>query len=116
MANTLRNVRYVLANNTGASIIDLGGSKRAIILSISVCNISSTVEYVHLSISENGGSNKRYFAYAHRVWQEANAAYGNVFYHDSRIVINPNEELWVESNTGPSSNLHVIVSYIDQDT
>ena len=116
MANTLRNVRYVLANNTGASIIDLGGSKRAIILSISVCNISTNQETVNFAVSENGGSNKRYFAHTHKCYGNHQAPYLNVFYHDSRIVINPNEELWVESTDNPSSNLHVIVSYIDQDT
>lgn len=115
MADTLK-VAFTESTNTSEyDTVPANVDSTKTILSIIICNTHATQDatfdmYYYGVGTEDGSTSTGNF----RLYNEQSLPAESTFIHDSKIIINANEELKFKQTGTAANPVHVITSYLDQ--
>ena len=95
-------------NASGEDLVLTGSSLNCTILSISICNITTTDSKFSMYIRVDNGSTVR------RIYQQQDLPAKATFIHNSKLVLDQNDTLNIIETQDNAANFDVVVSYLEQ--
>ena len=108
MADRLLVKKTTITNTTGAVCMDGVAGDAQTVISISICNTSTSVDNTFDIVHTVNGGGTAFFIYLNQSLPAA-----STFIHNDKIVVDDTDEIWVKADG--SADLDVIVSYLQQD-
>ena len=108
MADRLLVKKTTITNTTGAVCMDGVAGDAQTVISISICNTSTSVNNTFDIVHTTAGGSSPIFIYLDQSLPAA-----STFIHNDKIVVDDTDEIWVKADG--SADLDVIVSYLQQD-
>ena len=106
MADTLT-AKYTKIESTSAVAVTTAGSWTTTVLSLSICNITSTDITFDMYVTDNSNSNSAYY-----IHEDQSLPGPSTFMHDSKIVLEANDVVYIHTSANVATT--VVASVLKQ--